>query len=75
MAFDWGLLFGHGLSLPWMLAGGLTPGNVARAVNVSGARQVDVSSGVESRRGVKDDRLIRAFVHAAKSRGCGGEAG
>ncbi|MBP1807330.1 phosphoribosylanthranilate isomerase [Rubellimicrobium aerolatum] len=65
-AFDWGLLAGRGWALPWMLAGGLTPGNVAEAVRVSGARQVDVSSGVESAPGVKDEALVRAFVAAAR---------
>ena len=69
VAFDWGLLFGHGLSLPWMLAGGLTPDNVALAVNVSGARQVDVYSGVERAPGVKDARMVRDFAAALGVRG------
>jgi phosphoribosylanthranilate isomerase len=50
-----------------MLAGGLTPGNVAEAIRLTGARQVDVSSGVESAPGIKDEALIRAFVAAARS--------
>lgn len=62
--FDWGLLAGRIWGVPWMLAGGLTPGNVAEAVRVTGARQVDVSSGVESAPGVKDPRLIAAFAAA-----------
>jgi phosphoribosylanthranilate isomerase len=65
LAFDWRLLAGRRWPVPWMLAGGLTPGNVAEAVRLTGARQVDVSSGVESAPGVKDERLIRAFVEAA----------
>ncbi len=65
-AFDWSLLRGRRWPLPWMLAGGLTPGNVAEAIRVSGAPGVDVSSGVERRRGVKDPARIRAFVAAAK---------
>lgn len=63
--FDWTLLAGRRWPKPWMLAGGLTPDNVAEAVRVTGARQVDVSSGVESAPGVKDHAMIRAFVAAA----------
>lgn len=65
-AFDWRLLAGRRWPVPWMLAGGLTPGTVAEAIRVAGARQVDVSSGVESAPGVKDADLIRAFVAAAQ---------
>ncbi|MCB1329410.1 MAG: phosphoribosylanthranilate isomerase [Maritimibacter sp.] len=62
--FDWGLLTGYHFQRPWMLAGGLTPANVAAAVRLTGARQVDVSSGVETAPGVKDEALIRAFIGA-----------
>lgn len=65
LSFDWTLVNRKYWSCPWMLAGGLTPENVARAQNLTGARQVDVSSGVESAPGVKDPALIRAFVSAA----------
>ncbi|MHA3979950.1 phosphoribosylanthranilate isomerase [Halovulum sp. GXIMD14794] len=65
LAFDWRLLQGRRWPLPWMLAGGLTPQNVAKAVHLTGARQVDVSSGVEATRGVKDPQLIRDFIAAA----------
>jgi phosphoribosylanthranilate isomerase len=75
-AFDWGLLAGRRWPGPWMLAGGLTPATVAEAVRRTGARQVDVSSGVESAPGAKDPALIAAFVAAARSvaprAGCAG---
>ncbi|MCL7464920.1 phosphoribosylanthranilate isomerase [Phaeovulum sp. NW3] len=67
LAFDWRLIAGRKWDKPWMLAGGLTPDNVAAAVRLTGARQVDVSSGVESAPGVKDGALIRAFVAAASA--------
>jgi len=66
-AFDWTILSGRTVPLPWMLAGGLTPENVAEAVRVTGARAVDVSSGVEATRGVKSIELIRAFLTAVKA--------
>ena len=63
--FDWRLLVGRKWLRPWMLAGGLTPANVGEAVRLTGARQVDVASGVESAPGVKDHALIAAFVASA----------
>ncbi|MBU2983391.1 phosphoribosylanthranilate isomerase [Lentibacter algarum] len=67
LAFDWRLLAGRKYwRKPWMLAGGLTPDNVAEAVKMTGARQVDVSSGVEGSVGVKDAALIKAFCDAVK---------
>lgn len=65
LAFDWVLLEG-GRRPAFMLAGGLTPGNVAEAIRITGAPMVDVSSGVESAPGVKDLGLIRKFIEAAK---------
>lgn len=65
-AFDWGLLWNLRWPVPWMLAGGLTAANVADALRVTGAEQVDVSSGTESAPGVKEPDLIRAFVQATK---------
>ena len=65
--FDWTILSGRTVPLPWVLAGGLTPDNVAEAVRVTGARAVDVSSGVESSRGVKSIELIRAFLDRVKA--------
>jgi len=64
LSFDWRLLAGRRWPVPWMLAGGLTPYNVRLAVQMTGAQQVDVSSGVESRAGVKDPMLIHAFADA-----------
>lgn len=66
VSFDWSILTGRKWGLPWMLAGGLTPANVAEAVRISGASCVDVSSGVESAPGIKDAEKIRAFVAAAR---------
>lgn len=66
LTFDWRLLVGRKWLRPWMLAGGLTPDNVARAVQLTGARQVDVASGVESAPGIKDATRIAAFVQAAQ---------
>jgi phosphoribosylanthranilate isomerase len=63
--FDWSLLSGRSIPRPWLLAGGLTPGNVAEAIRATGAPGVDVSSGVERARGVKDAALIEAFIGAA----------
>ena len=64
--FDWQLLRGRSFSRPWLLAGGLTPENVARAVATSGAPGVDVSSGVETAPGIKSPERIAAFVSAAR---------
>ncbi len=66
LAFDWRLLEGRQWSVPWMLAGGLTPDNVGAALRLTGARQVDVSSGVETAPGLKDSRKIAAFLAATK---------
>lgn len=66
LALDWNLLTGFRHELPWGLAGGLTPDNVAEAIRVTGAPLVDASSGLESAPGVKDAGRIRAFVQAAK---------
>lgn len=65
-AFDWSVLAGATIPRPWLLAGGLHPGNVAAAIAATGAPGVDVSSGVERARGVKDASLIAAFCAAAR---------
>jgi phosphoribosylanthranilate isomerase len=67
LAFDWALMKGEHPPRPWLLAGGLTPANVAEAIAASGAPGVDVSSGVESARGIKDPAAIAAFIAAARS--------
>lgn len=67
--FDWTLTAGRTIPRPWLLAGGLTPENVAQAIAASGAPGVDVSSGVERARGVKDPARIAAFVAAARGAG------
>jgi phosphoribosylanthranilate isomerase len=67
LALDWQLLAGTAWPIPWMLSGGLDADNLAEAVRVSGARALDVSSGVEDRPGVKNPDKIRAFLSAAKA--------
>jgi phosphoribosylanthranilate isomerase len=67
VAFDWRLIAGRRWPVPWLLAGGLTPANLAEAVRLTGARAVDVASGVETAPGVKDAGLIAAFVAAAEA--------
>ena len=70
--FDWHLLEGLDLSIPFLLSGGLDASNVAEALRITRAPGVDVSSGVESAPGVKDPDKIRAFVRAVRaSQGAG----
>ena len=66
VAFDWTLLAGRRFQRPWFLAGGLDPWNLTQAVQQSGARLLDVSSGVERGPGLKDPALIIAFLDAAR---------
>ena len=65
ISFDWNLLAGSSWKVPWMLAGGLNPNNVASAVKLSGARQVDVSSGIETAPGKNNAKLMSEFVMQA----------
>lgn len=67
ISFDWRLLAGFKDRMRFMLAGGLTPDNVARAIALTGAAIVDVSSGVESAPGEKQAALISRFIAAAKA--------
>jgi phosphoribosylanthranilate isomerase len=66
-AFDWQLLRGRTFKRPWLLAGGLNAGNVARAIRSAEAPGVDVSSGVETAPGIKTAELIVEFVAEARS--------
>jgi phosphoribosylanthranilate isomerase len=66
LVFDWTLIAGQTWTRPWMLSGGLDAGNLGEAVRISGAKMLDVSSGVESQPGIKDVVKIRGFVEAAK---------
>lgn len=72
--FDWQILRGRKFARPWLLAGGLTPDNVARAIATGGAPGVDVSSGVETAPGVKSAERIEAFVRAARGASVGAAA-
>ncbi|HEY8576653.1 MAG TPA: phosphoribosylanthranilate isomerase [Devosia sp.] len=67
--FDWNLLKGLDPSIPFMLSGGLTPQTVAEAIRTVRPFGVDVSSGVETAPGVKDKRLIEAFIRNARVAG------
>ncbi len=69
VAFRWDLLSGFEHRIPWGLAGGLTPENVAQAITETGASLVDASSGLESAPGVKDVDRIAAFCKAAREAG------
>jgi phosphoribosylanthranilate isomerase len=66
-AFDWKIMAGQRFSRPWLLSGGLGPGNVLEAIAASGAALVDVSSGVESAPGLKDPGLIAQFLAASRN--------
>lgn len=65
LSFDWRLVANRTWTRPWMLAGGLGADNVAEAIALTGAKQIDISSGVETAPGVKDPTLIRDFMNAA----------
>ncbi|MDX2221983.1 MAG: phosphoribosylanthranilate isomerase [Rhodospirillaceae bacterium] len=65
--FDWSLMRAFTGAVPWMLAGGLARANVAAAIKASGARAVDVSSGVETKPGLKSAAKIRAFIRAVQA--------
>jgi len=66
VSFDWSLLRGVEMPVPWMLAGGLSVANVQEAMRISGACQLDVSSAVEAAPGIKDAGLVADFIAAVK---------
>jgi phosphoribosylanthranilate isomerase len=66
MTLDWGSLQAAGLGKPWILAGGLTAGNVAAAIRAARPYGVDVASGVESVPGIKDPKKVKSFIKIAK---------
>jgi phosphoribosylanthranilate isomerase len=72
--FDWSILRGFAAGRPWMLSGGLDAGNVGDALSATGARGVDVSSGVESAPGMKDPARIAAFIAAVRALSPRGES-
>ncbi|MCV6601861.1 MAG: phosphoribosylanthranilate isomerase, partial [Cohaesibacter sp.] len=67
IAFDWTLISGLSLKKPFMLSGGLDPDNVAQAIRLTKPQGVDVSSGIESAPGIKDNQKISKFISAAKT--------
>ncbi len=66
LKFDWTILKGQKFSVPWFLAGGLNPTNIAEAIHITGAKYIDCSSGVEARLGLKDAELIQKFIAAVR---------
>ena len=67
--YDWSLARVVPAGIPWILAGGLTPENVAVAIDAAGPHGVDVSSGVEASPGRKDPAKTRLFVERARLAG------
>lgn len=67
ISFDWTLVRDANIDMPYMLSGGLDIGNIREAIEITGAKMIDVSSGVETAPGKKDAKLIREFIRAAKS--------
>lgn len=67
LSFNWAILENYKSNKPWMLSGGLTPNNIQQAIDLINPPAVDVSSGVEIKRGVKDHKKIKAFLNAVKA--------
>ena len=66
-SFDWNILADRKFQKPWMLAGGVTTENVVEALSILSPTAIDVSSGVEAVRGVKDVGKIKSFIKAVKA--------
>lgn len=66
--FDWRMIAGRRWAVPWMLAGGLDSENILEAVRITGANQVDISSGVECDIGVKDNKMIAEFIQTVRGK-------
>ena len=65
--FNWDILKNFKPKRKWMLAGGLNIDNINEAIDVTKAPAIDISSGLEIRKGVKDPRLIKEFINKCKS--------
>ena len=64
--FDWGILGDKQIKKDYFLSGGLNPHNISKAIEITGTKYVDVSSGVEQREGIKDKKLIEQFILNAR---------
>ncbi len=67
IVFDWKILAGKTFSKPWFISGGLNIENIAKALQISGATMLDISSGLESAPGVKNPQLIRKFIDKVRN--------
>ena len=63
-AFNWNVLKNINLNFNWILSGGLDYNNVKKAISITNAKAVDVSSGVEERKGIKSTELIKKFCNS-----------
>ena len=65
--FDWGILGDKEIKKNFFLSGGLNPNNISKAIEKTGTKYIDVSSGVEQREGIKDKKLIEQFILNART--------
>ncbi len=66
ISFDWNLLRGYYSSKKWILAGGLNEANVVKALKITNAPIIDVSSGIEKIKGIKCEKMIKKFMQRVK---------